>query len=156
MSGRLSSHSGGCMRITPRRDEVQAIVAILESDEYDSAEVMARALIKEVSELLNMRDWVALTHRFGGQRRLGINWGPFASDNEAGKYAAKIGINGKFSTVKLYSPGLLLANATAAKRPTKDFCTNPVCMHASAVHSAVGTGRGKCVLELCPCTKYSK
>jgi hypothetical protein len=143
------------MRITPRREEVKAIVEILESDQYDSADAMAKALIKEVAELMDLRDWVALTHRFGEQDRVGINWGPFASDSEATKYAEKVGINGKFATVKLYSPGILLANATSAKRTIKDFCTNPACMHASWTHSAVGNGRGKCVLELCPCDKYS-
>ncbi|MFC4089321.1 hypothetical protein [Micromonospora sp. GCM10011541] len=143
------------MRITPRREEVKVIVDLLESDQFDSAEAMAKALIKEVAELMDMRDWVALTHRFGEQDRVGINWGPFASDSEATKYASKIGINGKFTAVKLYSPGLLLANATQAKRPTKDFCTNPFCMHAGSLHSAVGNGRGKCVLELCPCEKFA-
>ncbi|MDH6462090.1 hypothetical protein M2302_002265 [Micromonospora sp. A200] len=143
------------MRITPRKDEVAAVVAILESDQYNSADAMAKAVIKEVAELLDMRDWVALTHRFG-DGQLGINWGPFASESEALKLAGKVGINGKFGTVKLHSPGLLLANTVGAKRPTKDFCTDIRCMHAAWVHSAVGNSRGACVLESCPCDEMKK
>ncbi|MEU7570294.1 hypothetical protein [Micromonospora sp. NPDC049240] len=142
------------MRLTPRREEVQQVVEILESDQFKSADDMAKALIKEVAEMLDMRDWVALTHRFG-DGQLGINWGPFSSGIEANRYAEKVGINGKFGVVKLYSPGLLLANAQGAKKATKDFCTNTHCMHASWVHSALGNSRGKCVLETCPCTKYA-
>lgn len=104
--------------------------------------------------MLEMRDWVALTHRYG-DTGMGINWGPFSSPIEANRYAEKVGAGGKWATVKLYSPGLLLANAQGAKKPTKDFCTNPICMHAQWTHSAVGTSRGHCVLELCGCEKYT-
>ncbi|OKI45088.1 hypothetical protein [Micromonospora sp. CB01531] len=144
------------MRITPRKEEVAAVVAVLESDQYDSAQAMAKAVIKEVAELLDMRDWVALTHRFGDNGQLGLNWGPFGSAIEAQRLADKLALGGRFSVVRLGSPGLLVANLLGAKRPTKDFCANPACLHAAWTHSALGNSRGKCVLESCPCDEMKK
>jgi hypothetical protein len=53
---------GNGVRITPRKEEVDRVVRLLESDSYTSAEHLARDLIKEVAGMLWMRDWFALVH----------------------------------------------------------------------------------------------
>ncbi|MEU4155724.1 hypothetical protein [Actinoplanes sp. NPDC026670] len=141
------------MRITPRKDEVQQVVDILESDKYKSGDDMAKALIKAIGDILAMRDWVALTHRFSAGQ-LGINWGPFGSEIEARAAAEKIALNGSFATVKLYSPGTLLANVTSSKR--KGWCQTAGCGHADWVHLVNGNSRAKCGLETCPCSQFTK
>ena len=41
--------------ITPRREEVAGVVALLESDEFDTSTSMAKAIIKLVADVLSQR-----------------------------------------------------------------------------------------------------
>src|SRR5690606_10321001 len=102
------------VRITPRREEVEAIRAILESQDYDTSAQMAKAVIKASADALAMRDWFALGHRFR-EDQPPIAWAPFASGNEAWKVAQKIGLNGEFGVLKLHSSGVLLGNLEGKK-----------------------------------------
>lgn len=143
------------MRLTPRKEEVDCVKAILESDEYTTADQMAKALIKEVAEMLWMRDWFALVH-INGAGNGGLNWAPFSSPIEALNTAEKLAIGGRFGTVKLYSPGVLLGNALG-KKGWKGFCQNPECGHAPFLHLTDGSARGACGLaSVCACKKYVK
>jgi hypothetical protein len=145
------------VRITPRSDEVKAVVEILESGEFDGPEQMAKALIKEIGEWLQVRDWVALTHVWG-DGRLGVNWGPFGSDAEATAAANKIAVGAdKFRLVPIYSPARVMA-AYDETRPKdrKGFCLNDACGHASWLHLAEGSSRGACGLDACKCPKFEK
>lgn len=141
------------MKLTPRKHEIDAVIALLESDSYASADALAKDIIKTVADELDMRDWYALTHRWrDGQR--GINWGPFASPIEALRVAEYIG-EGQFGTVKLYSPGVLLANAKGRKN-TAGYCRHKQCGHAPFLHLTVGTGRSACGLSTCECDGFQK
>lgn len=142
------------MRLTPRSEEVKAVVAILESDEFDSAQAMAKTLIKEVAEILSMRDWWALAHRFKGDTSGGINWGPYASPAEAQKAAEKYIGAGEFKAVKVYSAGQVEAKAEGKK--WKGYCEVAGCHHAKFLHMADGSSRGKCGLSLCKCEKFKE
>ena len=142
------------MRITPRREEIDRVVRILECDEFTGAEQMAKDLIKEVAEMLWMRDWFALVH-LNRDGTKGLNWAPFSSPIEAFRTAARIGVGGRFGTVKLYSPGRLLAN-TEGKPGWPGFCQNDGCGHAPWTHAMVGAGRGRCVLSPCDCARFRK
>jgi hypothetical protein len=42
--------------LTPRKDEVAAVVAILESDEHEDSTSMAKQLLKVIAEVLSKRD----------------------------------------------------------------------------------------------------
>ena len=145
------------MKLTPRADEYKAVLAIMESDEYKTGEAMAKAVVKQVAEMLWNRDWVALSHHFEGNAAFGINWGPFSSDSEALALARKIGLNGRFGTVHLGSPGALLANVEG-KPGAKGYCQTPDCGHAPFVHlmNKNGKQRGVCPLGTCDCTSYQK
>ena len=142
------------MSITPRSEEIEGVKAILESDQYTTADQMAKALIKEVAEMLWMRDWVALTH-INRDGTKGLNWAPFSSPIEAFNTAERVGVGGRYTTVKLYSPGILLGNAEG-KKGWKGFCQNPDCGHAPFLHLMNGNARGKCGLtSMCECKHFT-
>jgi hypothetical protein len=140
------------MRLTPRSEEVKAVIEILESDEYDSAQAMAKALIKEVAEILSMRDWWAVAHRFAGDETGGLNWGPYSSVTEAQKAYEKFIGAGEARAVKVYSAGHLEAMAVGKK--WKGFCE--VCHHAKSLHMSEGNSRDKCGLSNCKCPKFKE
>lgn len=140
------------MRLTPRGEETRRVIEILESDEFDSADKMAKALIKEVAEMLAMRDWYALVHRFRGDDSGGMNWGPYASVTECQKAAEKYIGAGEGRAVKLNSPGHLEGMAVGKK--WVGFCE--VCNHAKGLHLLDGNSRGKCGLSTCKCPKFKE
>ncbi|MFF7021440.1 hypothetical protein ACFY97_10535 [Streptomyces klenkii] len=139
------------MRITPRKEEVAAIVALLEDPTFESANHLAKAVIKEVGEILQMRDWVALVHTWSDGSR-GLNFAPFASEAEAKSFASKMAFGGSGRLVKLNSPGVMLANHDGKK--WKGYCQDEQCTHAPFTHSAASSARGACQIPTCPCTKF--
>lgn len=136
------------MKVTPRGHEVKAVIDIMERDL--TADAMAKALIKEVAEMLAMRDWYALTHRFKLDKGNGVNYGPFASVIEAQKAAEKWIGAGEGGWVKLYSPGQLEARAVGKK--WIGYCQT--CTHAKNLHLMDGSRRGKCGLSNCRCSSF--
>lgn len=138
------------MRITPRGEEVKAVVDLLESDGFDSADKMAKAVIKEVADMLAMREWFALTHIWENGSK-GLNFGPYGSKAEVKKAAEAIG-GGSYMAIPLHSPGKLQANYEGKK--WKGYCQS--CEHSPALHLADGSSRGKCGLSYCDCPKYQK
>lgn len=113
---------------------------------------MAQAIIKEVADMLWMRDWYALAHRFQGDTTAGCNWGPFSSHSEALKAgSAWIGV-GEYRSIKLYSPGQLEARAEGKK--VAGHCRD--CGHTKWMHAMDGSTRGKCHLTKCGCTKFNE
>lgn len=140
------------MRITPRKDETERVVALLESDEFDSADKMAKAIIKEVADILSMRDYYAITHRWGDNK--GINWGPYGSESEAAKVAEKLQLGGKWGLVKVYSSGMLAARMDG-KLGWKGLCQS--CGHVAEDHLMVASSRGRCAREDCKqCETWTK
>ncbi|MFI9229011.1 hypothetical protein [Streptomyces rimosus] len=142
------------MRITPRKEEIDAVKALLEDPDFDSADQMAKALIKEVGEILQMRDWVALVHTWSDGSR-GLNWAPFGNAAEAEAFAKKVSVAGTGRLVKLHSPGAMLANIDG-KKGWKGYCQHPECGHAPFTHSAASAARGACQIPTCPCDKFRK
>ncbi|MGC4928048.1 hypothetical protein [Streptomyces sp. DT117] len=142
------------MRLTPRREEVDRVKALLESPDFSSADQMAKAVIKEVAEILQMRDWVALVHTWAGGHR-GLNFAPFGNETEALSFASKMAFGGTGRLVRLSSPGVMLAN-TDGKKGWKGYCLHPECGHAPFTHSAATAARGACQIPTCPCGKFQK
>lgn len=141
------------MRITPRREETERVKAILESDNYADADSMAKALIKEVAEMLAMRDWFAGAMFMDDGKPFSPPYGPFASEADALAVFKKTGIGGHLRLAKVYAAGVLLANAQG-KKGWPGYCTE--CGHSPVLHSSVGVGRGKCVLSICDCKQFKK
>ncbi|MFF9644765.1 PH domain-containing protein [Kitasatospora aureofaciens] len=142
------------MRLTPRSEEVSAVKVLLESPDFNDADQMAKAIIKQVGDLLQMRDWYALVHTWKDGTR-GLNFGPFASEAEIKTFASKMAIGGTGRAVKLYSPGVMLANVEG-KKGWKGYCQHPDCGHAAFTHSTVSAARGACHIPTCPCGQFRK
>ncbi|MFE0104165.1 hypothetical protein [Streptomyces sp. NPDC059009] len=140
------------MRITPRKEEVEALKALLEDPTFESADQMAKAIYKTAAELLQMRDLFALVHTWKGGHR-GLNFGPFGSEAEIKTFASKMAFGGTGKIVKLYSPGVMLANVDG-KKGWKGYCFHPDCGHAPFTHSAASAARGACQIPTCPCGKF--
>ncbi|MFI9205258.1 hypothetical protein [Streptomyces sp. NPDC053048] len=140
------------MRITPRKEEIEAIKALLEDPTFESADQMAKVIYKTAAELLQMRDLFALVHTWKDGYR-GLNFGPFGSEAEIKTFASKMAFGGTGRVVKLYSPGVMLANVDG-KKGWKGYCFDPECGHAPFTHSIANASRGACHIPTCPCTKF--
>ncbi|MEV5330818.1 hypothetical protein [Streptomyces werraensis] len=143
------------MRITPRAYEVKKIVDILEDPTFDSPEQMAKAVIKEVGDMLQMRDLYVLVHTWADGSK-GLNMGPFGAVAEAESFAKKMSFGGTGRIVPLTSSGILLANHDGKKDGWPGYCWNPECGHAPFNHAIDGSSRGKCHRSDCTCTKFVK
>ncbi|MGW1040005.1 hypothetical protein [Streptomyces sp. NPDC002547] len=143
------------MRITPRSHEIQKIIELLEDPTFDSAEAMAKAVIKEVGDMLQMRDLFVLVHTWhnGGK---GLNYGPFGSVAEGEAWAKKVAIGGHGRIVPLTASGITLANVEGRPDGWPGYCYDPQCGHPPYTHSSSGTARGKCQLTTCKCDRFVK
>ncbi|AOQ27033.1 hypothetical protein SEA_GODPOWER_58 [Streptomyces phage Godpower] len=143
------------MRITPRAQEVNAVLEIMESDEFEDGKSMAKALIKEVAQILAQRDSFALAHTWQ-DGTAGLNFGPFGTEGDATKFGERLGgVGGTAHVVKLSSPEVLIANQDGKKGWTP-FCLVEGCGHAPFAHSMAGTSRGACMVDGCECSTYRK
>ncbi|USH45894.1 hypothetical protein SEA_VIEENROSE_59 [Streptomyces phage VieEnRose] len=143
------------MRITPRAQEINRVTEILESGEYDGPKDMAKALLKEMADILAMRDSFVLAHTWADGSR-GLNYGPFGTEGDAKKFGERLGgVGGTAHVVPLSSPEVLIANQDGKKSWTP-WCVNEECGHAPFAHSMAAAARGECQVPGCPCTTYRK
>lgn len=140
------------MKVTPRRDEVKAVVEVLESPDYDSAEAMAKDVIKLVATLFAERDWYAFAHR-DKPGSLVLAWGPLSSDAEVKRFGKKMALGGEALSVKLYSTARSLRYADEMDTPPNTECGG--CRHPIGLHEHPKTG-GACVARGCTCTRVVK
>lgn len=139
------------MRLIPRGDEVAEVVALLEADGYDSAEALAKDIIKTVVDFLWFREWHLLVIVSGEHQ---LVFGPYASEAEAVAHG-KLGANAttKFGTVKTR----ILAMPEERAGGGFGYCVVEGCGHPAYGHSMAGTSRGKCVLcDNCPAYEQVK
>ncbi|MET9862005.1 hypothetical protein ABZY93_22360 [Streptomyces smyrnaeus] len=143
------------MRITPRAQEVNRVVEILESGDFDGPKDMAKALLKEMADILAMRDSFALAHTWVDGTK-GLNYGPFGTEGDAKKFGERLGGVGRTAhVVPLSSPEALIANQDG-KKGWAPWCTDPECGHAPFAHSMAAAARGECQVPGCPCAAYRK
>lgn len=139
------------MRVTPRREEVKRVVALLESDDFDSADALAKEIIKEVAACFAEREWYAFAWR---DRGLSLAWGPLSSDSEVQRFAKKAALGGEGRSVKLFSTASMLDRLEAAGK--KDRVTHCVtCEHPLGAHEHP-TMRGCCAVRGCGCAEAKK
>jgi hypothetical protein len=143
------------VRITPRAHEIKKVVDILEDPTFDSPEQLAKAVIKEVGDMLQMRDLFVMVHTWADGSK-GLNFGPFGAVAEAETFAKKMSFGGTGKVVPLTSSGVMLANHDGKKDGWPGYCWNPECGHAPWTHAVDGASRGKCHLETCNCDKFRK
>lgn len=143
------------MRLTPRAFEVQKVVDLLEDETFDSPEQLAKAVIKEVASLIQMRDTYVLTHTWDSGHK-GLNYGPLGSVAEAEALAKKLAIGGTGRIIPITSSGVLLANHEGVKDGFPGYCYDPSCGHAPFTHAIDGASRGACRLAECKCERWIK
>jgi hypothetical protein len=138
------------MRITPRADEVKAVVAIMESDEYESADLMAKAIIKQVAESFAERTFYAWVYRESPDAFY-LPFGPFTSDNEAKKFAGKYVdmLAGQHMILSLHSTKELTDRMATHVIPTH-HCQS--CNHQLISHEHPKI-QPKCAVRGCKCRK---
>lgn len=139
------------MKLTPRKDEVKAIVELLEDDGFESADALAKEIIKRVGVLLEDRELVAWVHRFGPEAPYQLAWGPFSSRSEAERLAKKTGVGGENMILPMGSVSAIEERLKEKPAGTA-LCT---CGHSEVVHQHPGF-RGRCVgaRGTCKCKKY--
>ncbi|AXQ61115.1 hypothetical protein SEA_HANK144_62 [Streptomyces phage Hank144] len=142
------------MRITPRTHEIQRVVDILEDPTFDSPDQLAKAVIKEVADIIQMRDLVVLVHTWADGSK-GMNMGPFGNLAEAEAFAKKMSFGGTGRPVPIVSSGVLLANHDG-KTSWPGYCWNPACGHAPWTHALDGASRGECREPKCECSRFVK
>ena len=71
--------------ISPRKEEVAAVVALLESDEFDTSEGMARDIIKLVADILSLRTTRGVALGMPGQTPPAMAMGPYYTLRDAKK-----------------------------------------------------------------------
>ncbi|UZJ23687.1 hypothetical protein RHODO2019_10755 [Rhodococcus antarcticus] len=138
------------MKLTPRADEVKAVVALLESDGYDSATALAKDIIRTVGEQLSEREMYAWVWR-AQEGSYQLAWGPFSSEFEVRSMAKKAGLGGDHMTLKLYSVGAMTERLDA-KAPSPMCAT---CGHPHGAHEHPKQG-GKCSIKKCTCKRDTK
>lgn len=140
------------MKVSPRKAEVTEIVKLLESDGYDSADALAKDVIKRCAELFAEREWYAYAWRGMG---LSLAWGPLSSETEAKKFAQKTELEGQHAVVKLFSTGSLLSRLAEAESAEERGAFCVTCEHPLGAHEHPKMS-GKCAVGGCSCTEARK
>lgn len=145
------------MAITPRKEEVAAVIEVLESDEFESSEDMARALVKTIATALQNRDGygVAIGLRSDDLR---IPHGMYFTILEAKRVVKEAEARG---LVAFIAPLLGAANALTEEVEAthkRCICKHPQILHGSAIKPKAVTSIG-CGVYLkdktkCPCKTY--
>jgi hypothetical protein len=136
------------MKISPRKAEIEAVVALLRDSGFETAEQGAAAVVKLVAELLGARSWRVYAHRFTPDARP-LLYGPFATTNKVQEFAGKAGIPGEHAVFWLHSPqGALVSIEDTDRAPTK-YCT--ACGHLIEVHGLLPKRREACTIQGCEC-----
>ena len=131
------------MSLTPRKEEVAAVVALLESDQYDTSEGMARDIIKLVADILSLRTTRGVALGMPGQTPPALALGPYYTLRDAKKAvsdAQEAGLQARMA--RLDGTGSIKA-AQVIKR----VC---VCGHRTEMHVFVN-----CAVTGCACQEVA-
>lgn len=141
-------------RIAPRESEVKAVIAVMESEEYDSPEAMARAIITTVAGELSHRTTQGVAAGFPGEPA-SLAAGPFYHKDDVSKFIEKAQEAGLWArTARLSSPDCIKdSDALEA-----GFCE---CGHVKEIH-VVKVSKGiagppkECGITECDCRSFTK
>jgi 2,4-dienoyl-CoA reductase-like NADH-dependent reductase (Old Yellow Enzyme family) len=145
------------MALTPRKNELDAVIGILESDEYETPAEMARAVVKAVGAELSKRDafGVAIGLRTDSTR---LAHGPYFTILEAKRVAKEAEARGLVSYI---APLLGAANALTEEVEATHkqcVCGHPQALHGSSIKPKAVTSIGCGVYDRqktkCPCKGY--
>lgn len=132
------------MAISPRRDEVAAVVALLTSDDYDTSEQMGRDVIKLVADVLSKRDTLGVRVRFHDPASPGLSIGPFYDKRSAQKCVS----DAREAGMDAFVARLSGTGSIRAAQALKQVC---VCGHRTEMHVL-----GTCAVTKCECGGVDK
>lgn len=141
------------MRITPRADELKHVGETIDK-EYESVDKAARAVMKAVSEALDLRDWWTVVAPNATERGNPILLGIYATEKEAEKARDKLLSTTAFDGLFIW-PIMSMAPVfgTMENIPSTGDCE---CGHRKTFHMADGTSKGRCGLTDCDCEKFKE
>lgn len=135
------------MSISPRGNEVQAVIQILESQSFASAEQMAAAIVRAVAGELAKRDALGVAAGFPGEGPV-LAVGPFYDQKDVKKYVESAQECGLETRVRRLGSPLPIAPSEALKTP----CS--ACPHEPVFHGSWGCGVYLDRNTKCPCVGY--
>jgi hypothetical protein len=143
--------------LTPRKDEVAAVVALLEGEEHETAEELAKAILKEVSGLLSKRDsyGVAIGLRTDDLR---IPHGPFWTLLDAKRTQREAEARGLVSFIAPLRAATDALREEEIAHSKRCVCGHPKELHGLSITPRAVTSLGCCVYkrrEKCACATYS-
>ena len=140
--------------VSIRKNELDPIVALLESDEFDSPEKMARAILQQAYESFEERDWWLVGMRNEGNN---ILYGLHGTEGAARKALEgnTLGLMGTCGVFEVHSAKARQAYVKEAMSPQPDkrFCKT--CGHSWASHGVRRSNPG-CVGKRCNCAEFEK
>jgi hypothetical protein len=125
------------MSISPRKAEVDAVVTLLTSDDYDTSEAMAKDIIKQVAGDLSKRTTFGVAVGFAGDNHPGLAIGAFYSVRDANKTAKDAREAGMEARVARLSG----TGSIRAAQALKQVC---VCGHKTEMHVMTTCAVAKC------------
>lgn len=161
MSSTLMSPSR-CLGITaimpnlrPRKDEIRRVVELLESPDFESADEMAKEMIKLCLDLFEEREWAAILWR--DEKVTGkdsfLSWGPFSSTTEAERWIKRLDIGGVARALPLSSIAMMDSHIATTNKGKAKNCPN--CQHPVGTHMHERK-QGYCMVAKCKCKTLTK
>lgn len=130
----------------PRKNEVAVVVEILSSDEFDSPEDMAKAIIKGLSAELGLRQSYVVVH---DSTRV---WGPFYVKRDAEKFGGLMAAaGGSWAMAPMLGTSLPQQGVVDSSNPLCS-CGHVRLVHGSWTKGSLIPGPGRCNWKGCDCT----
>ena len=142
--------------ITPRSNEVDAVLGILESEDYEDPKAMARAIVKALAEQFAQRDSFGVVNISPG---FIYGWGPFWTQRDAEKFGGALTAGGmKPYRLTLAGPEKYQAapQGRAGGLGEKCPCGHLALAHGSWSKGTLTPGPGACAWKGCKCLEYGQ
>lgn len=139
--------------IAPRAHEVDAIVELLESDEFDNAKQAARRIFSTAMALLAERDWYVIARRNQGLPP--TIYGFFATEAAALKAIETNALGLLGGEVYVFKVEGLSARSKYLRELEAELPRDcETCRHAQGAHDVPRARVKGCVVVGCRCTEY--
>lgn len=142
--------------IRPRRNEVKAIVELLEDEGYETAEALATEILKRTYVLFGEREWFIWAH--GDRDGQLLLYGPFAQQREAVKLATQAALGGENRVYRVFPPAPLARRLSESRTAGRCQCGHLAGLHEHDKSSQCWAGQmvGRKWTRTCPCQGYQE
>lgn len=125
--------------VTPRKNELDAVIAVMESDEYEDAKATARAIVKALYNEWRRREWWVVAHKVGPTAGFTTLHGLEPSEKAAERFAQGMG-TGIATPLMVFPVGAFEDRLEDMKRDEWTRRRHPCadCGHPKELHGAIG------------------